>query len=307
MHDLLPLFGQSVEDENLIAFLFAFFIAFSIIFFILYVILVIPLCLIYKKAGKPWFAAIIPFWNIYVAAQIIGRNPLLILGGTIGSIILSGLPYIGFVAPILGWAINAVIAYDLAKVFGMSQGFSIANIFLSPILNFYLAFSGDAQYRGPLAGAEERILMEAPWLDPALGVAGINPYAAHTYTAYGQSDPNASAAYTPPGYNPQAGFGGQPGAPTGEEPMPNQPTPPSYSPMPDPTSPSGADTPAESSPGASSWGAPPSQPAQPATTSASDWTAPPAPSTPPPAPPQDGPAAPQQDGPAPTDNPFGSN
>lgn len=302
MDALLPILAQTSEELTTAEAIGVLTIMMVILIagFLFYII---PMFFIYKKAGKPAWAAIVPFYNVWVHGQIIGRNPLVMLLLPLALFVLSFIPIVNLATGLLGFVAGAIIAYDTALVFGQSQGLAIANIFLSPFINFYLAFSSNVQYQGPLAAADQRILMEAPWIDPALGVQGINPYAPQVYGATGHYDPNAAGTYQPMGYTPtgapvpgQQPMASQPGMPAqppvaGQPGMPPQPGAPAYTPQP---------------------GMPTMPPAQPpatgsgnVSTSAADWG--PAPETfaqPPAAPaPEAPPAAPNGDGDTP-DNPF---
>ncbi|MFZ1730089.1 MAG: DUF5684 domain-containing protein [Bacteroidota bacterium] len=87
---------------------------------------------IFTKAGQPGWAAIVPFYNLYVMLQIVGRPGWWI--------ILMLIPCVNIVVMIL-------LYLDLARVFGKSTGFAIGLILLSVIFIPILAF-GDAEYVG---------------------------------------------------------------------------------------------------------------------------------------------------------------
>lgn len=305
MDGLLPILAQTPEELSS-AQAFAIFTALLVVLVAIFLFYIIPMFFIYKKAGKPAWAAIVPVYNTYVLGQIIGRNPLLMIFIPIGLVILTFVPIVNLMTGLISFVFSAIIAYDIAIVFGQSQGLAIANIFFSPFINFYLAFSNNAQYQGPLAGADQRVLLQSPWLDPDLGVQAINPYAPQVYGATGQYNPNAAGSYQPMGYNPT-------GAPTpGQPPLGNQPGMPAQPPV---TGQSGM-PPQSAMPGAPTFtpqpGMPTMPPAQPSAsgsgnggTSAADWgPAPEAFSQPPAAPaPEAPPAVPTDEGN--TQNPFG--
>lgn len=87
---------------------------------------------IFTKAGQPGWAAIVPFYNLYVLLLIVKRPGWWI--------ILMLIPCVNIVVMIL-------IYLDLARVFGKSSGFAIGLILLSVIFVPILAF-GDAEYVG---------------------------------------------------------------------------------------------------------------------------------------------------------------
>lgn len=91
---------------------------------------------IFKKAGKPGWAAIIPVYNIIVSYQIVGLSPWLLL--------LFLVPFVNFVAAIV---LSIMYAGRLAKAFGKGTGFAFGLFFLNVIFLPILAFS-DAEYKG---------------------------------------------------------------------------------------------------------------------------------------------------------------
>lgn len=108
----------------------------TIISLILGIIAIVAMWKIFKKAGKPGWASIIPIYNAVVMFQICGMNPWLLL--------LAIIPFVNFVtAPILAILINV----NLAKKFGKGGGFAVGLIFLNFIFTLVLAF-GDSEYQG---------------------------------------------------------------------------------------------------------------------------------------------------------------
>lgn len=108
----------------------------TIISLILGIIAIVAMWKIFKKAGKPGWASIIPIYNSVVMFQICGMNPWLLL--------LAIIPFVNFVtAPILAILINV----NLAKKFGKGGGFAVGLIFLNFIFTLVLAF-GDSEYQG---------------------------------------------------------------------------------------------------------------------------------------------------------------
>lgn len=90
---------------------------------------------IFIKAGKPWWAAIVPIYNIIVLLEILGRP--------IWWIVLMFIPVVNFI-------ISIVLANDLSKAFGKDIGYTLGLIFVGFVFYPMLAF-GSAQYRGPQA------------------------------------------------------------------------------------------------------------------------------------------------------------
>jgi hypothetical protein len=96
------------------------------------VLMIASLWVVFTKAGKPGWAAIVPVYNIIVKLEIVGR-PL-------WWILLMFLPLVNI-------AIWIVISIDLAKSFGKDVGYGVGLALLPFIFHPMLAF-GDATYRG---------------------------------------------------------------------------------------------------------------------------------------------------------------
>jgi hypothetical protein len=90
----------------------------------------------FTKAGKPGWAAIVPFYNVVVMLEIAGRP--------IWWIVL-------FFIPIVSLVVMIIVMLDFAKAFGKGAGFGIGLALLGFIFFPILGFS-DAQYVG--AGAD---------------------------------------------------------------------------------------------------------------------------------------------------------
>lgn len=104
---------------------------------ILYVAVIILIIVswwkIFTKAGKPGWAILIPFYNVIIMLQIVGKPWWWLL--------LMLIPIVNIVFVI--WMINL-----LSKSFGRGSGFTIGLIFLSFIFLPILGL-GDSKYAGP--------------------------------------------------------------------------------------------------------------------------------------------------------------
>lgn len=130
-----------VTYETTPSFSAATFFLYAIIF---YAIAVIPLWVIFTKAGRPGWPALIPIYGTYVLLKIVGR---------------SGWWLLWFLIPLVGLILYIIFLNDLSKSFGHGAGFTIGLLFLNVIFFYILAF-GSSTYRGPAA---------------AMGGAGVPP------------------------------------------------------------------------------------------------------------------------------------
>lgn len=91
---------------------------------------------VYVKAGKPGWAAIVPFYNLYCLFEMTFGNGWLFL--------LTFVPCVNIVMLILAWI-------KLAQAFGKGVGFGIG-ILLFPFVFLPMLGFGDAEYTGPVKG-----------------------------------------------------------------------------------------------------------------------------------------------------------
>lgn len=103
---------------------------YAILVLVIAVIMIVANWKIYTKAGKPGWASIVPFYNMYVMYEIAGMNGWMFL-----------LTFI----PIVNIVIQIMLYLNLAKKFGKSTGFAIGLILLNPIFLLMLAF-GNTEY-----------------------------------------------------------------------------------------------------------------------------------------------------------------
>ena len=109
-------------------------LGFTIVWLAVVILLIASAWKIFTKAGKPGWAAIIPFYNIIVVLQIVGRPVWWIL-------LLLFVPLVNFI-------IMIIVLNDLSKSFGKGVGYTLGLFFLSIIFLPLLGF-GSAQYVGP--------------------------------------------------------------------------------------------------------------------------------------------------------------
>ena len=101
------------------------------------VLLIAAMWMIFKKAGKPGWAAIVPFYNIYVMYEI-----------TWGS----GWRFLMLLIPFYNIILAIQTQVKLAKAFGKSGGFAVGLIFLPYVFNPILGFDGSTYLGVPGSG-----------------------------------------------------------------------------------------------------------------------------------------------------------
>lgn len=96
---------------------------------------------VFEKAGQPGWAAIVPFYNVYILTCEIAKKEILWF-------ILFFIPLANFVAAV-------VVSIEVAKKFGKSELFGVGLAFLGFIFYPMLGF-GDAQYQGSSKSKSKR-------------------------------------------------------------------------------------------------------------------------------------------------------
>jgi len=110
---------------------------FSFIYISVLVLVVIALWRVFEKAGQPGWAAIVPFYNLYILCKIAGKPGWWVLLMLI---------------PLVNIVILLLVKIDLARAFGKDTAFAIG-LWLLPIVFYPLLAFGDAQYRKPAPAA----------------------------------------------------------------------------------------------------------------------------------------------------------
>jgi hypothetical protein len=109
----------------------------SLIGFALSIFVIVCTWKVYTKAGRPGWAAIVPFYNTYVLLKIVGRP---------------GWWLVLFFIPLVNIVFVIIVYVDLARSFGKGGGFAVLLIFL-PFIGFPILAWGEATYRRPLANS----------------------------------------------------------------------------------------------------------------------------------------------------------
>lgn len=97
------------------------------------IVSIIGMWKMFTKAGKPGWAAIIPFYNMYCMFEMAWGN---------------GWMFLLTLIPCVGAVFQIILCFKLATAFNRGVGFGFGLLFLAPIFYMILGF-GDADFVGP--------------------------------------------------------------------------------------------------------------------------------------------------------------
>jgi hypothetical protein len=108
-----------------------------VIYLAIYALSVAGMWMTFEKAGHPGWAAIIPFYNIYILLKI-AEKP--------------GWWLVLFFIPLVNIVVSIIMSIEVAKRFSKGTGFGVG-LALLPLIFYLILGFGSAQYRGRAAGA----------------------------------------------------------------------------------------------------------------------------------------------------------
>lgn len=114
--------------------LFAAFGSIWLFTMIVSIVLIVAMWKLFKKAGKPGWAAIIPFYNTYTLFDIVYPG--------------HGIKFLLLMIPFVNIYIGIKCYIDLAKAFGKSGVYALGLIFLNPIFMCILGFDSSVYAYG---------------------------------------------------------------------------------------------------------------------------------------------------------------
>jgi len=94
----------------------------------------------FKKAKQPTWAAIVPFYNLFISFKLTGLE--------LWWFVVLALSFICIPWP-AGYVLFGFFNYKLAKSFGKNVGFAIGLTLLPPIFWMILGCSSEIKYKGP--------------------------------------------------------------------------------------------------------------------------------------------------------------
>ena len=105
----------------------------------------------FTKAGKPGWAAIIPFYNQWIACRIAGISSWWVVLILVCELVGSVIPFIGWIislaASIGSIYMMIVLAVSTARAYGQSDGYAVGYILAAPIFYCITGF-GKAKFVG---------------------------------------------------------------------------------------------------------------------------------------------------------------
>ncbi len=111
-----------------------------IFYLVVIAILIISQWKVFSKAGKPGWAALIPFYNIYVLIKVAGMSGWWLLALFV--------PFLNLIAIIL-------ITHKISEAFGHGVGFTLGLLFL-PIIFWPIFAFGSSEYQPDQASAKDQ-------------------------------------------------------------------------------------------------------------------------------------------------------
>ncbi len=129
---------NAASQQAIVGNMFVMMIILCIISFALSIFMIICMWKVFTKLGKPGWAALIPFYNIYVMCKIVGKAWWHVLL---------------FLVPVANIYAMFVLYDGIAKKFGKTTGFTIGMMFLPFVFFAILAFSKNE----PSVNTDEKI------------------------------------------------------------------------------------------------------------------------------------------------------
>lgn len=142
-------YSYGSSDAGMFAVMMGLMATYGLVMLIICIVSLIGMWKVYEKAGKPGWAAIIPFYNYYVLVEIVGRPVWWF--------------FLLFI-PVVNAVVGIILLWDLTRSFGQGAGFFFGLLFLNPIFFPILGF-GSARYLGP-AGAQTGYTPPTPSYSP---------------------------------------------------------------------------------------------------------------------------------------------
>lgn len=139
----------SSSDDEAFGFLIMIFMIFLVFILIVFLVDGLSRCFIFKKAGKPVWAAFVPIYNNVVECEVCGVNTMWVWINLGLSAIQGFIPFLSIVYLIANVYFRILTAISMSKSFGKDDGFGICTFFFRPICYLILG-CGVSQYVGAI-------------------------------------------------------------------------------------------------------------------------------------------------------------
>ena len=125
-----------------------FILILSLMILAAFIVILVGKAKLFKKAGKPGWAAFVPFYGTYVLIEIAQLNWWYFLIAIAGTILnLGNVKGVGFLSTIASAVVNFFIYYNLAKKFKKdSNTYGILGLFFGNIIAAVLGYSNNMEY-----------------------------------------------------------------------------------------------------------------------------------------------------------------
>lgn len=128
--------AATTASKRFRAFFSKFFIGFMLVILPLAILIIVSHWIVYEKAGYPGWASIVPFYNMWVLAEIGGKSGWMGLAMCFTGLI----PYVG---GIIGLVLSLIISIGVARSFDRGIAFGIGLCLLPIVFYPILAFARD--------------------------------------------------------------------------------------------------------------------------------------------------------------------
>ncbi|NKQ36732.1 MAG: DUF805 domain-containing protein [Chloroflexi bacterium] len=122
------------DGGGLVAGVFGLF--FWVCYLAIFILVIAGMWKTFVKAGQPGWASIIPFYNLYIMLQIVGRP---------------GWWLILFFIPLANIIVVILLSIDMAKSFGKDALYGLLLLWILAPIGYLMLGFGDAEYQGPSA------------------------------------------------------------------------------------------------------------------------------------------------------------
>ncbi len=142
---------QTTSSQPVSAGATAGLIVLQLVILVVAIVLIVSMWKLFKKAGRPGWAAIIPFYNAYILIKIAGRP---------------GWWLVLYLIPIVNLIIGIIIVIDIAKAFGKSGAWGFWMLYILSFIGYPILGFGSTQYQSGGNGGTNPAMPVPPPIPP---------------------------------------------------------------------------------------------------------------------------------------------